>query len=129
MFYNGDQIHASLRQRRRSSTRNNVAFVEDAGDTLHRSGTRSTTAWMFDVTQDYSHGAQPVRFIAEGRDASATIDSGLGGTPGFQNEDDNEITGIHVSDGDTSIDGLLGVATPRPFKRRQVARLLDPAAR
>jgi hypothetical protein len=54
----------------------------------------------------------PVRFIAEGRDASATLDAGA--TPvGFgKNEDDNELTGIHVSDGDTSIDGLLGARSP-----------------
>ena len=33
---------------------------------------------MFDVTADYSKPENaPVRFIAEGRDASATIDSAL----------------------------------------------------
>ena len=56
---------------------------------------------------------QPVRFIAEGRDASATIDAGLVGTPGFQNDDDKEITGIHVSDGDIGVNGVLGAKTPK----------------
>jgi hypothetical protein len=35
--------------------------------------------------------------------------------PDFPNEGDNEITGIHVSNGDPSIDGLLGRQTPHPF--------------
>ena len=58
-----------------------------------------------------------MRFLAEGRDASATIDSYLldSAAPDFPNEGDNEITGIHVSNGDTSIDGLLGRQAPHPF--------------
>jgi hypothetical protein len=38
------------------------------------------------------------------------------GSSGFQNEGDNEITGIHVSDGDPSTGGLLGAKIPRSFK-------------
>ena len=34
---------------------------------------------------------------------------------GFQNEGDNEITGIHVSDGDPGTDGILGAKVPRLF--------------
>jgi hypothetical protein len=34
---------------------------------------------------------------------------------GFQNDGDNEITGIHISDGDASVSGILGVKTPRPL--------------
>ena len=34
---------------------------------------------------------------------------------GFQNEGDNEITGIHESNGDPTAAGLLGAATPKPF--------------
>jgi hypothetical protein len=58
----------------------------------------------------------PVRVLA-GRDASATIDSALGDakTPGFVNDGDNEITAIHISDGDPSAAGLLGIKAPRPF--------------
>ena len=42
-----------------------------------------------------------MRFLAEGRDASATVDSALlDAPPGFTNDGDNEITGIHISDGD-----------------------------
>jgi hypothetical protein len=73
---------------------------------------------MFDVTTNYSKPAnQPTRFIAEGRDASATLDnmlSPLGN--GFPNEGDNEITGIHLSDGDSSVGGILGAKDPKPFQ-------------
>jgi hypothetical protein len=64
------------------------------------------------VTKDYSSGLQPVRFLAEGRDASATLDSSWGFS---NNEGDNEITGIHVSDGDPSKGGILGARIPTPF--------------
>jgi len=52
--------------------------------------------------------------LAQGRDASAAID---GSTPGGfgKNDGDNEITGIHISDGDASVLGVLGAKTPRPF--------------
>src|SRR6266545_2499657 len=61
-------------------------------------------------------GGEPVRFLAEGRDASATIDSMLAALGnGFQNDGDNEITGIYVSDGDPGTDGILGAKVPRLF--------------
>jgi len=88
---------------------NQIAFVEDAGDTLHTQRNALDSAYMFDITADYSHGQQPTRFIAEGRDASATLDSELSGTG---NEGDNEITGIHVSDGDPGVGGILGAKIP-----------------
>ena len=72
------------------------------------------------MTRDDSGGAVPTRFLAEGRDASATIDSGLSGTTvggnRFQNDGDNEITGIHVSDGDASPRGILGSKIPQPLR-------------
>jgi hypothetical protein len=60
----------------------------------------------------------PVRFLAEGRDPLATVDSGLLALEdtGFQNDGDNEITGIHISDGDATVDGLLGAKVPTPFE-------------
>jgi hypothetical protein len=41
------------------------------------------------------------RFVALGRDKLSEIDLSLAGTPGFQNEGDNEPTGLHVSAGGT----------------------------
>jgi len=111
VFYNGDQVHAGF-DNVTFFSRDQVAFVEDAGDTLHTQRNALDSAWMFEAAQDYSHGLQPIRFIAEGRDPSATLDSELSGTG---NEGDNEITGIHVSDGDPTIKGVLGAKVPKPF--------------
>src|SRR5262249_36630205 len=54
------------------------------------------SVWAFDVV-DHDHG--PRRLLALGRDSAATAE-------------DNEPTGIHVSDGDPSIPGLLGTHDP-----------------
>jgi hypothetical protein len=91
-------------------SRNLVTFVEDAGDTLHTQRKALDSGFIWDVTKDYSTGLQPVRWLAEGRDPSATLDSATGGFG--KNEGDNEITGVHVSDGDPGPDGLLGAAIP-----------------
>jgi Bacterial protein of unknown function (DUF839) len=107
VFYNSDQAHAGF-DNVAFFSRDAIAFVEDAGDTLHTQRNALDSAYMFDVTQDYSHGLQPVRFMAEGRDASATLDSGL-------SEGDNEITGLHVSDGDPGPQGILGAKVPHVF--------------
>jgi hypothetical protein len=93
-----------------------LLVVEDAGDGLHTQKGTLDSMWLFDVTLDYSLVTSvPVLMMAEGRDASATVDSALLGLPGFQNDGDNEITGIHVSDGDPDVEGLLGAKKPEPF--------------
>jgi len=67
------------------------------------------------VTADYSDAAsKPLRWLAEGRDASATIDSANGGFG--KNDGDNELTGAHVSDGDPSVEGILGAKLPQLFE-------------
>jgi hypothetical protein len=94
-----------------------IVFVEDAGDGLHTQRNALDSAYIIDLTVDYSNPANvPARLMAEGRDPSATIDSGFSGLAGFQNEGDNEITGFHVSNGDPSAKGLLGASIPHPFK-------------
>jgi hypothetical protein len=66
---------------------------------LHGQRNAFDSAYLFDTRVDYSNGSQPIRFIAEDRDASATIDSMLlAAGYGFQNDGDQEITGIHLSD-------------------------------
>ncbi len=115
LFYLSDAAHSSFDNVAFWSA-NEVVFVQDMGDTLHSQINAFDSAFLFDVRLDYSKPAnQPVRILALGRDPSATIDSGLSGTSGFQNEGDNEITGIHVSDGDPTLNGLLGAKLPWPF--------------
>ena len=116
LFYRGDVAHTGF-DNIQFLTDDQLAVVEDAGDGLHTQRNALDSGFVFDARADYSNPAtQPLRFLAQGRDISATIDSGLSGSPGFQNDGDNEITGIHVSDGDASPHGILGAKKPRPFK-------------
>lgn len=117
LFYKNDQEHACF-DNVTFVDRNHVAFVEDCGDGLHLQRNALDSGYLLDVRVNYAGGAQPVRFIAEGRDPSATLDSMLlAEGKGFQNDGDNEITGIHMSDGDASVSGILGAKIPTPFRR------------
>jgi hypothetical protein len=91
-------------------SRNQVTFVEDAGDTLHTQRKALDSGYVFDVRANYATGVQPIRWLGEGRDPSATLDSANGGYG--KNEGDNEITGVHVSNGDPGPDGILGAKVP-----------------
>ena len=108
-------------------SQNKVSFVEDAGDTLHQQRSDDTRAgvpgvnagfdsgWVFDVNTNYANpNNKPIRWLAQGRDAGAAIDSAFGGFG--KNDGDNEITGIHVSDGDIDANGILGAKVPRLFR-------------
>jgi hypothetical protein len=115
LLYKGDQAHAGF-DNNAFLTKDEILFVEDAGDTLHTQRNALDSGFVLDVTADYSNPAnKPLRWLAEGRDPSATIDSGA--TPsGFgKNDGDNEITGSHVSDGDPDKNGILGAKIPHPW--------------
>jgi hypothetical protein len=110
LFYKGDQAHAGF-DNVTFLSKNTVTFVEDAGDTLHGQRNALDSGWTWNVNGDYSSSAnQPLRWLAEGRDASATLDADNGGFG--SNEGDNEITGVVVSDGDPSPQGILGAHIP-----------------
>jgi hypothetical protein len=111
VFFKGSQAVTGL-DNIQFLSRDVVAAVEDAGDTLHTQRNALDSGYAFDVHTDYSSAAnQPVRFLAEGRDPSATIDSNTGGFG--KNDGDNEITGIHVSNGDAGVNGILGAKAPK----------------
>jgi hypothetical protein len=110
LFYQSDSQTVAGLDNVTFLSRNLVTFVEDAGDGLHGQRKALDSGYIWDVTKDYSTGLEPVRWLAEGRDPSATVDSG-GGASG-KNEGDNEITGVHVSNGDPGPDGLLGAEIP-----------------
>ena len=115
LFASGDKAHTGF-DNIAFVSKNGLAVVEDAGDSLHTQRKALDSGYLYDVSHDYSDGAAPLRFLAQGRDPSATVDSGLSGLPGFQNDGDNEITGIHFSDGDAGVGGLLGAKIPKPFR-------------
>jgi hypothetical protein len=89
--------------------------AEDRGDGLHTQLNKLDSVWSFrlgddDGDDDRDDRVRDARFIALGRDPASEQDSILLGTPGFQNDGDNEPTGLHVSNGDTSVHGLLGTS-------------------
>jgi hypothetical protein len=114
----GDQAHASF---------DNVAFLdkntvlvsEDRGETLHTQANALDSLWSFDITKPLDKiNADAKRLEAQGRDPEATGDSALREIPPTtpaktHNDGDNELTGIHVSDGSTSPDGILGSDLPK----------------
>ena len=79
--------------------------AEDRGDGLHKQLNRLDSVWAFSLK-----GGNPKRFIALGRDASSEADAAFldAATPGFQNDGDNEPTGLHVSSGGSTADDLQG---------------------
>ena len=110
LFYKGDQAHAGF-DNATFLSRNAITFTEDAGDTLHAQRNALDSGWVWRVGVDYSQPQnQPLRWLAEGRDASATLDADNGGFG--KNDGDNEITGTLVSDGDPSPQGILGARIP-----------------
>jgi Alkaline phosphatase PhoX len=116
----GDAVHSSF---------DNVAFAdrdtllagEDRGDGLHAQLNRLDSIWAYDMS-DPGH---PVRFLALGRDTESQADAALSdaGTAGFQNEGDNETTGVHVSSGSPFVAGMQGrtgaFSDPRWFFTQQ----------
>src|SRR5262249_33319648 len=110
IFFLGDADHSSF---------DNLAFArgnallaaEDRGDKLHKQLNKLDSIWAFNLAKP---GAIPLRFLALGRDDASTLDAHLldASTTGFQNEGDNEPTGLHISDGDGSITGLAGRDEP-----------------
>jgi hypothetical protein len=114
IFFKGDQAHAGF-DNVAFLTKDLITFVEDAGDNLHGQRNALDSGFVLDVTKNYANSANvPVRWLAEGRDASATLDADNAGFG--KNDQDNEITGIHVSDGDPTANGLLGRREPHPFE-------------
>ena len=116
LFFKGDLQHTAF-DNVTFWDANHVVFVEDRGDTLHADANALDSRWLLDVRKNYANAnIHPVRILAEGRDGLATLDSQLIDMAGFQNDGDNELTGIHVSDGSPGPDGLLGAKIPRPFE-------------
>src|SRR5262249_17680359 len=86
--------------------RDTLLAAEDRGDTLHKQLNKLDSVWLFETTAKNPAGT---RIIAVGRDSAALHDVNLTNAGiSHQNEGDNEPTGVHVSAGETTVDGLLG---------------------
>ena len=81
LVYLGDVAHSGF-DNCSFISKNDIVFVEDAGDTLHAQRNALDSAYIIDLTADYADPANvPARLIAEGRDPSATLDSAFGRSP------------------------------------------------
>ncbi len=107
----GDKAHTGF-DNLQFATQDQLLVVEDAGDTLHDQRNALDSGYVLNVRGTGYFARTPHRWLAEGRDASATYDALS--NPGY-NDGDNEITGIHVSNGDPSQHGLLGSKIPTAF--------------
>ena len=67
-----------------------LLITEDRGDMLHDQLNKLDSVWAYDVR----HGSS-ARLLALGLDRMAA-------------DEDNEPTGLHMSEGDSSINGLIG---------------------
>jgi Bacterial protein of unknown function (DUF839) len=112
---NGDPQHASF-DNMAFLDKNTLLVAEDRGDTLHKQLNFLDSLWSFDLRKSLgSINANAKRLEAQGRDAESFADvQKKEATPPVpdQNDGDNEVTGIHVSDGATSIGGILGTDDP-----------------
>jgi hypothetical protein len=112
LFYKADGAHSSF-DNVTFLSKNVITFVQDMGDGLHTQLNALDSGYTLDVTRDYSDPANhPVRWLAEGRDASATLDGSASPTGFGKNDGDNELTGVYVSDGDPGVGGILGDEVP-----------------
>jgi hypothetical protein len=112
----GDQTHASF-DNVTFLDRKTVLLTEDRGETLHQQANALDSLWSYDISRSLSQiNADAKRLIAQGRDPEATGDIAIKEpappTPLTHNDGDNELTGIHVSDGSTSPAGILGAELP-----------------
>ena len=105
----GDVTHTGL-DNISFASKDQLLVVEDAGDGLHAQRGALDSGYALDLRK--KEDRTPFRWLAEGRDGSATYDALF--SPGY-NDGDNEITGIHTSDGDVTVGGILGAKVPTQF--------------
>jgi hypothetical protein len=91
----GDADHAAFDNLTFADDKDTILVAEDRGDTLHDQLNKLDSIWAYSIKENDPTRSIVARFIALGQDASAT-------------EEDNEPTGLHMSEGDSTIQGLIG---------------------
>lgn len=102
----GDADHAAFDNITVVDNKATVLLAEDRGDTLHDQLNKLDSIWVYKLNRQDPHNNIVARFVALGLDRIAT-------------DEDNEPTGLHMSEGDSSVEGLIG----RNTFRRDLARL------
>jgi secreted PhoX family phosphatase len=108
---NGDADHAAF-DNIAFLSRKTILVAEDRGDTLHGQLNFLDSLWAFNLRESLeSITGDGRRVEAQGRDAAALADvekHEADPEVADQNDGDNEVTGIHVSNGRTTTEGVLG---------------------
>jgi secreted PhoX family phosphatase len=99
----GDADHASFDNITFVDDKDTVLIAEDRGDTLHDQLNKLDSIWAYKLNRQHPERTIAARFVAIGLDRLA----------GVTGEEDNEPTGLHMSEGDSSITGLIGTRTFR----------------
>ena len=94
----GDADHASFDNITFVDDKDTVLLAEDRGDTLHDQLNKLDSIWAYRLNKQHPERNVVARFVALGLDRVA----------GVLGEEDNEPTGLHMSEGDSSISGLIG---------------------
>src|SRR6266403_5613921 len=104
----GDADHASFDNITFVDDKDTVLLAEDRGDTLHDQLNKLDSIWAYKLNRQHPERNIVARFVALGLDRVAAV-------PG---EEDNEPTGLHMSEGDSSINGLIGTKTFKTDRAR-----------
>ena len=92
----GDADHAAFDNITFVDDKDTVLLAEDRGDTLHDQLNKLDSIWAYKLDKQHPERNSVVRFLALGEDEVAILD------------EDNEPTGLHMSQGDSTIGGLIG---------------------
>jgi Bacterial protein of unknown function (DUF839) len=91
----GDADHASFDNLTFVDDKDTILVAEDRGDTLHDQLNKLDSIWAYKLDKQHPDRNLVTRFVALGQDQLAT-------------DEDNEPTGLHMSEGDSTIGGLIG---------------------
>ena len=83
-------------------------LAEDRGDTLHDQLNKLDSIWAYKLNKQHPERNVVSRVVALGLDRVA----------GVTGEEDNEPTGLHMAEGDSSINGLIGTKTFKTDRAR-----------
>src|SRR5438874_1585257 len=101
----GDADHAAFDNITFVDDKDTVLLAEDRGDTLQDQLTTLDSIWAYKLNKQHPDRNLVTRFVALGLDEMAT-------------DEDNEPTGLHMSEGDSSINGLIGTKTFKTDRAR-----------
>ena len=100
----GDADHAAFDNITFADAKDTVLVAEDRGDTLHDQLNKLDSIWAYRLKDSDPSKNVVSRFLALGQDIVAAV----------AGQEDNEPTGLHMSEGDATIEGLIGT---KVFKR------------